>query len=91
MAQSNLCTTIARFVNSRERAYQSAKYIVCQKMAAITYIRRYIQYYSAKPEAVHPQLVRTCESQLLELLPAPNSNFSKLREKMLQLIADCKS
>jgi len=91
MANTNLCKTIARFVNSRERAYQSAKYMVGQKMAAITYIRRYIQYYSAKPEAVHPQLVRTCESQLLELLPAPDSHFEKLRQKMLQLIAECKS
>ena len=82
--------TLHRFVNSRERAYRAAKSLKAKQMNAITQIRRMLQYYQGKPERVQPQLIRSSEAEIKEILPAENSHFAKLREKMLNLIDYCK-
>lgn len=82
----NVSQTLIRFAKARERAYRSAGKVNLAKMAAISKIKTVADYVSNTSEARQLRAIRQVESEILLILPHEQSRFSKLREKILNLI-----
>lgn len=87
---NGLSYSIKKIAKSRENAYRIAKREEIGKLKAITNIIKVADYFSGKSEEVQLKAVARVERDILTILPDPRSRYSRLRDKMLDLIAKSK-
>jgi hypothetical protein len=84
--KGQVCNLLLRIANSREQAYRAAGRRDMAQLRAITRIRNVAGYFSNYPEETQLRAVINLEGELIAIMPAPESRFSKLREKIDSLI-----
>ena len=78
--------TLTRFANARERAYRSAGSLRMAQLSAISKIRNVASMVNGKSESVQMRAVIRLESEIIQIMPHPESRFKKLRDNINQLI-----
>jgi len=82
----NVSQTLIRFAKAREHAYRSAGTVNMAKMTAISKIKALADFVSNTSEATQIRAIQQVEPEILLILPHEQSRFSKLRNKILNLI-----
>lgn len=82
--------TLKKFANAREKAYKLSGFLDASRAKAISKIKNVADYFSQKSETVQLRAVTQCESEIIQLLPHPDSRFVKLRTDMLDLLEKAK-
>jgi hypothetical protein len=82
---------LKRYAKARENSLRIAGALTGSRASAITKIKKIADFFSQKNESVQLRAVLQCESEILTLLPHPESRFSKLRNQMLDLIENAKN
>jgi hypothetical protein len=86
----NYLTEIKKYAKNRENAYRIAKTMGSRKMKAISNIKTVADFFSGKNETVQLRAVARVEEDIMLILPHPDSRYSRLRTKMLDIIAKTK-
>jgi Holliday junction resolvase RusA-like endonuclease len=82
--------TLKKFAKSRERAYRLTGFMTAGRAKAISKIRNVAEFFSQKSDKVQLRAVMQLESEILAVLPHPESRFAKLRTDMLNLLQTAK-
>lgn len=82
--------TLKKFSNARERAYRLTGFLTAGRARSISRIRNVAEFFSQKSESVQLRAVLQCESEIIQLMPHPDSRFGNLRTDMLELIEKAK-
>lgn len=82
--------TLKKFATAREKAYRISGFFDATKAKAVSKVRKVADFFSQKSESVQLRAVLQCESEIIQLLPHPDSRFSKMRTDMLDLIEKAK-
>jgi thiamine biosynthesis lipoprotein ApbE len=82
--------TLKKIANAREKAYRLSGFLTANKAKSISKVRNVAEFFSQKSEAVQLRAVLQCESEIIQLLPHPDSRFGKMRTDMLELIEKAK-
>lgn len=82
--------TLKKFANAREKAYKMTGFLNASRAQAISKLKNVADYFSQKSEPVQLRAVLQCESEIIQLLPHPDSRFGKMRTDMLDLIDKAK-
>jgi hypothetical protein len=82
--------TLKKFANAREKAYRLTGFLTASRARSISRIRNVAEFFSQKSEPVQLRAVLQCETEIIQLLPHPDSRFGKIRTDMLELIEKAK-
>lgn len=78
--------TLTRFANARERAFKAAGSLRMTQLSAISKIRNVASMVKGKSESVQLRAVIRLESEIIQIMPHPESRFKNLRENLFKLI-----
>ena len=84
-------TTVLRYARQRERALTAYGRLTPRRAKAISTIKRKADFFRSVPESKQKNIVNQLFTELQLLLPGPNSRYSKMREEILQLMAESRS
>jgi hypothetical protein len=82
--------TLLKFAKSRQAAYLKYGQLSDSRARAISRIKQVADFFSQKNDQVQLTAVRQIEAEILALLPAEESRFKSIREKMITLLQDSK-
>lgn len=84
--KAKIADQLTRFARARENAYRVAGSLKLSQLSAISKIKNVASMVQDKREEVQLRAVIRIESELVAIMPHPDSRFSKMRQRIESLI-----